>query len=420
MFTLEKVPKRKCGVETMALGVLGGSSVLGTLGTFATNKSNQMYGASESNAARTWSTNERLAAQEYNTQERLATQEYNSPVNQMKMMRAAGLNPQALGQGVSFVGAQPQSSSPASAPMSGIGTSQVPNIPQLISSGSELVNALTKSKETEASLPLLGEQVKYYIQKTFGEQINNDLMQLEKKFKESTLPANIKSKFEELAKLEFEKVVAQQTGEKFKSENELIKTQNDVEKVIQNLKGEELIQAKYLTENWHRINNAMINLQKSQTAENYASAESHKADAALTRWQESFNRSNNDIIVSKLDQELRNLEKQGSIMEWQVDAAKSAAKIAEVQADHAEALFWKDFISDIVTQGFDAFLGYRNSKSWERLSKSSQSRAESRIRELEMQYGDSYTDEYSAYDSQGNKHTYKAKYHRGRASKLGK
>lgn len=295
MFTLRKLPRRKCGASIIGASILGGSALLGTAATVATNKSNQSYGEAQSGAQRVWSTNERLATQAYNTSERLATQAYNSPQNQVMMLRQAGLNPSALGNAVSFQGSQPQSSSAGSGGISPMGTMQVPNIPQLISSGSDLVNALAKHDETKASLPLLGEQVKYYIQKTFGEQVNNDILKLDKQLKQSTLPANVKSAFENLAKLEFDKVVSQNLGEKYRNESDLLKAQEQVEQVMKNLKGQELVQAQYLTSEWHRINNAMINLQKAQTRQANTQSQANVANARFANSQAFEKEMSNEI-----------------------------------------------------------------------------------------------------------------------------
>lgn len=280
MFTLDKIPKRCCGAAVIGASILGGSALIGTGASVLTNKSNQRYGESQSAASRAWGTNERIAAQQYNTSERLATQEYNDPRNQAMMFRAAGLNPSAISQGVRFEGSVPQSSAPGSAGgISPMGSNQVPNIPQLISSGSDLVNALAKHKETDASLPLIGEEVKYYVQKTYGEQLSNDLMKIEKEFKQSTLPASIKKAHEEVAKLEFEKIATEKQGKVFEQESKLKEAQTRLADMQTKLTGEQAIQSHYLTDNWHRITESMLQLQKSQQVSNYAQANASNASA---------------------------------------------------------------------------------------------------------------------------------------------
>lgn len=289
-----------------------GLAGLGAVGaTLATNKSNQSYGAEQSEESRKWSTNERLASQEYNTQERiaaqeyntserLATQEYNSIGNQVGQFRSAGLNPNVLNNAVGFQGATPQhstgaTSSPGSASLSGIGTSQVPNIPQLISSGADLVNALSKRQETQATVPLLNEQVQNWILKNAGQETLNDLMSLEKTLKESTLPNDIKKSFEELAKLGFEKVVAQQLGKKYESESELTKVEKKVQEQVEKLTGENAIVANYVRMNWHRQFNSMLKLQSAQANEANAGAALKSEQINTEKSIQNINRFTADI-----------------------------------------------------------------------------------------------------------------------------
>lgn len=308
MFTLDKIPKRCCGAEVIGAAILGGSALIGTGASLLTNKSNQSYGAEQSAASRAWGTNERIAAQQYNTQERLATQEYNDPANQAMMMRAGGLNPSAISQGVRFVGSTSQSSSPGSAGgISPMGSNQVPNIPQLISSGSDLVNALAKHKETEASLPLIGEEVKYYVQKTYGEQLSNDLMKIEKEFKQSTLPTSIKKVHEEVAKLEFEKIATEKQGKVFEQEAKLKEAQTRLADMQAKLTGEQAIQSHYLTDNWHRITNSMLQLQKSQSVANYAQANASNASAYKQYAEGDYQKMVNSLKSGTLDDEFKSM-----------------------------------------------------------------------------------------------------------------
>lgn len=414
--------------------ILGGSALVGTAATALTNKSNQNFGAAESEKARQWSTNERLAtqqyntsereaAQQYNTSERLATQSYNDPRNQMMLMRAAGANPSAMANGVSFVGAQPQhsqgaSSSPGSSSTPSIGTAQVPNIPQLISSGSDLVNALAKNKETEASLPLINQQVEYYLKQTYGQQLTNDLMELEKTLKQSTLPASIKKLFEEVAKLQFEKVVAQNLGKKYENEAVLAKAQESLAKATEKLTVEQAIQAQFITSHQQQSFDSMLRLQNSQSASNYASAneantraELNKSEVKVNEFVAKIKQSESDFTWSMLHTELEGLKRDNLIKDEQLRAAEAAADIAKVNASHAEALFWKDFIGDIVQQGFDAFLGYRNMKSWSRLSSASQQDVARRVEEMKWKYGDSFTDTYKGKGADGKMHNYSVTRH---------
>ena len=452
------VPQKKCGADPVSAiligsGITGGAGLLGNIlgSTVGYNQQSHMLNKqmdnqrAENQLNRDWQTVEAeknrvfqssMLGQQNQLQKDLQAQQafYQSPVYQREQLTKAHLNPQVyFGSSSSFGGSSapsapsaPNGSMPGSVGgLSPIGFQPTDlQIPSLLSGIGNLISSVGSAKKSGVETKILEESMFDYLAKVHEEgkqaQIQTDILNLHRAFQSSTMPDRVKHVEQDLAN-------AIADGELLKSKNESEKAQklvNDaivrMDNAITQLKGEEFTQLKLLWPLTRQKLSSDIGLNRAKSNEANASAENQRANAALTRWQESFNRSNNDILVSKLDQELRNLEKEGAIMDWQVDAAKSAAKIAQVNADHAEALFWKDFIMDIVTNGFDAFLGYKNSKSWERLSKSSQSRAESRIKELEMQYGDSYTDEYTSYDPQGVKHTYKAKYNRGRASKAGK
>lgn len=330
------------GATVLGAGIIAGASLAGTAATVATNQSNQSFGAGQSAAARQWSTNERLAsqeyntserlaAQEYNTSERLAAQEYNSIPNQAMQFRSAGLNPNALANAVSFQGASPghsqgASSFPGSTGLSGIGTAQVPNIPQLISSGADLVNALAKNSETKATLPLINEQVKNYMLKNFGQETTNSILDLEKQLMSATLPVKIKQEFELLAKLGFDKMVSEQLGKKFEQENVLMKQQEKINDLIHGLKGQELIQAQYLTERWNEIQDSIIGLNKAKTSESRASAANLSAD---TETKNLFNKIYGDKRY------------QHSLVTQAVEAGRKAvseSKISKSQAEHMNYL----------------------------------------------------------------------------------
>lgn len=331
------------GAEIIGASILGGASLFGTAATMATNDSNQDFSADQSEEARKWSTNERLAAQEYNTKERLATQEYNSVANQAMQYRAGGLNPNALGNAVSFHASNPQSSAPASAPMSGIGTAQVPNIPQLISSGADLVNALAKHSETKATLPLINEQVKNYMLQNFGQETTNKILDLEKQLKQATLPVEIKTKFEELAKLGFDKMVSEQQGKKFEQETKLLKQQEDINELLKGLKGQELIQAQYLTQRWNEIQDSVIALNKAKATEAKANASFTHEQTVMQSLENNIKKATNlyDIDNAIYNADVLQLLTQSETKErawkqlqeaiWNSNFAKNAEQAAKIE-----------------------------------------------------------------------------------------
>lgn len=345
------------GATVLGAAILGGSALLGTGATIAMNKSNQSYGSDQSAASRAWGTNERIAAQQYNTRERLATQEYNNPANQAMMMRAGGLNPSAISQGVRFVGSTPQSSVAGSAGgISPMGSNQVPNIPQLISSGSDLVNALAKHKETAASMPLIGEQVKYYVQKTYGQQLSNDLLEIEKEFKNSTLPDSIKKVHEEVAKLEFEKIAVEKQGKVFEQEAKLKEAQQRLADMQTKLTGEQAIQSHYLTDNWHRITESMLQLQKSQTFANYAQGNASRASSEQTKFFTTLYKEPavREALSNQIQRAAENALKDGAIKEEQANLISWQAAQMEKATNNYEIQMWSNIINQTINTAANA------------------------------------------------------------------
>lgn len=394
----------------IASGVSGvASNILGV------NQNNRMMNfQSEENALnRAWQTAEAEKARQFNTSERIASQDwqkgmmdlqnaYNSPVAMAKRYRDAGLNPNLAMTGATTqnISASPGSSSPASSPMPSqvSGLSPVSFQPAHLNIA-EMVNSLGNFQKSIAEAEKSGMDTKL-AKATFDDAVNKfhdeaNLTNLELAAKEmdnfvlsSTKDAKIKYAWEQLKEIGSKIALNEASGKELNARTDLDYAMKRMNDALAGYHGENAEYMRLKVSTFMRDFNSMLSVRESEKARNYGVAENERANAALTRWTESFNRSTQDYTISRLDQELRNLEKEGAILDWQVDAAKSAAEIQRVAADHAEELFWKDFIVSLVNEGVNAFTSIKNSQSWSNMSDASQRRVNAKLQEIQYQHGD--------------------------------
>lgn len=293
-------PQRKQGAEIIGASILGGAGVFGTLMQSDINSKNLDYGAWQSEEQRNWATNERFASQMFNRNERLQTQEWNKPTHMAQMYRAAGLNPSVSSSTMASAASSPMSSSPVGSSAAAPGNSVVPNIPQLISSGADLVQALAKNTETKANLPLVNQQIEYLLQKTYGEEKANELKDLSVAFEKASMPVKVKQEFEKLSSLIIQNGVAIKQGKVFDAEVDLKKSQERLNDMLKNLKGEELVTAQFYNNRLQDIYDADMALKGAQTreanakaVESGASARSHNASADAQELLNNVSRATN-------------------------------------------------------------------------------------------------------------------------------
>lgn len=355
------------------------------------NELNREFNREEAEKQRVWSTNERLAMQGYNTSERLASQAYNSPVMQVQRLRQAGINPSVYFSGNSTQGM----ASPQSAPSVPVGTPAsfhqgavpvVPQIPQLMSGFADLINAFSKSRESKASASLMSEQARLVIEQVIGQKTANDLADLERSFHRSTLNPRIKKALLEVAKLRGECALMEKQGKVFESEERLNNAKVSVEHELKKLKGTEALSAQFYYSKIEDIFKQESALRKSQTTKNLAEGENARSNASLVRYTESVERA---LEANKIDMAISEANKAFNdelISQEQVKAAEAAAEIAKVNASHAEANFWKDYILEIISGGVNAFAEVKNALSWKRLSDAEKKRVELRAKDIEKKY----------------------------------
>lgn len=307
------------GAEIIGSALTGGTNLIGDLIGIRKssynahlqeeqNALNREFNAQEAEKQRAWSTNERLAAQQYSTQERLAAQDYQTKSvatnirNAYSAMRGVGVNPAVFGQGVMASGSSssPAQSSPAggaSASFNGGISPVVANMPQLLTGAADLMNAFTNSGVGDANIKLMDANARLALQKMYGEEKANALKDLEIELQRSSLPAKIKSAFQDLAKLNVEidflheQVYNTSEDTQLKklqksltqAEEALTKQREKTESMMTRLKGFEASQAKVTLDNLDSLLKSDIELKRSQSRDNNASAETKELSNNISR-----------------------------------------------------------------------------------------------------------------------------------------
>lgn len=434
-------PQKKCGADPASAlligsGISAGTSLLGGIGdsTLGYNQQSHMlnrqmdFQREENQINRDWNTREAEKArqhqsylqgqqfvqtgllqnqqQEYNLQSMAQQAEYNSPVYQRQQLQAAGINPNVyFGQQSSFsgssgiAGGSPSApSAPASPQASGnFGLNPIGfqpshlNIANIASSVGGMIRDLAEAKKLGVETGMLPDEISAKIRSMnaqtdlnaalkIGQQISNELQN-------AKLPYAFRMAQTELEQALKNLELTEQNTLTSKSQEQVNKALDRMNYELANLHGKEAEKLGLDIKTYMVNLKSIINLRSAQSAESNASA-------ALMNWKTEFSKLSSGIEIQRMTQSLSNLEKEGSILSWQVDAARSAAQIAGVNASHAEELFWKDFILDIVSEGFDAFLGYRNSKSFRNLSNASQADVARKIEDMRYKYGDEFEEIY--------------------------
>lgn len=431
-------PCKKCGADPISAAFMGGASLVGNVldSTVGYNQQSHMQNKAldaqreENQLNRDWQTNEAEKARQFaagqlqqqnqfqremqsgqfshDSQMQLQQSRLNSPVFQRQQLERAGINPQVyFGNQSSFGGSSapstgtPSVSSPGSAPSVGSSPSGLNPIgfqPSKLAIGSLLRDLAASAKD-------LGDNKR--AQDMLFEQIRSLSTQsdLNTVLKVGHDIANYLNK--QKLPLDYEKAVLDlykaSTEIELNEENAI--TQRSLQKVNDALAKLHDAQAKLTDKEIEKIGieileypnilKATVSHLKSEAVRNYASAEESRAVARnqisqseLTDLERIIKRNVQGSIEQEFYQRVNNMAKEGKILDWQVDAAESAAQQARVAASHAEELFWKDFVMDVIQGGVSAFTDIRNSKSWSRMSDASQRRVDAKLKEIEYQYGD--------------------------------
>lgn len=337
------------GAEIGAAAISGGSNILSAGANLYMNEKNldaqrdenqkdRDFNAAEAEKSRVYSTNERIAQQLYNTSERqaaqtyqtgerLATQQYNSAKEQASRLRAAGINPAVYfsGAGGSSQASTPMSSTGASssvpsaaqASFSGGLNTQIPNMPQLLTGASELINALTNADVGKANIELLNANTKVALESVFTQQQITQAMKLQNQLNEANLPHATKKLIAEIGALNAQINMTKEQTEKTKLEQKLTKVQTKLTKQQAKLTGFDAVTAKILSDKASRLFESQIESNRAGAESSRASAEKSRSDVSVNKQEERIRRAVADLKDStwsvELESSLKALASQGAM-----------------------------------------------------------------------------------------------------------
>lgn len=463
--TLVYRPRFKCGADPVSAAITGGSNFLSSFveGEYSKsnvnrqleaqsreNQLNRDWQTEEAEKARSFTTAERLAQQGYQTGEREAAQQfssqeaqkaaereamYNSPVYQSGQLRQAGINPAVyFGNHASFGGSSAPAASAnggsapsgASSPMpSGVqGLSPVgftpPDFSSALQGAAQMVKALADAKKTGMDTRFLEETFEERVnQLTLGNEEKKALIdgfKLDNALKRARLPYEAKKAAAELNKLYSEILLNQENTELAVSQQRLNELVGKVQSALAEKTDRESKLILLQTNNYVRDIDSIIELRKSEAYKNRKQGKLFGEQTETQKYENTFLGQTQDGRIAA--ENARNDVTQSTAESIKAEAA-AEAEIAANRASHAEELFWKDFIIDIVNTGTDiadVWNRFKFTKSYERLSEAQKAHVEARIKDMEDKYSPTSTRTY-VYDQDGKPHLSTqtdTKVHRGR------
>lgn len=354
-------------------------------------------------------------------------EKYSSPAAQAKALEQAGINPAVLyAQGQSPFGGMPSGdvSAPAgssiaspsapTSPIASVGTLQNEGagFSNMISEFGSAITAVSQSSLQDAQKEeintMLEEKLRGMILENDWTFVKKGISQIQlgvdKLFAKPRARAELKRTINEalLFKLQgqTEKFHAKvlQIKEKLGRQEFAFKEKYNPLALTEIAEGIELIQKQQDTE-------------ISKQADNYASAASHRADAAWTNWQKSFAESVAALNISEIQSKVVTAENQRLITAAQAEEALAAAELARVAASHAEAEFWKNYILDFTAGIVNGVSDIWRAKSFSTSSKAFQgmSKAEQNRVKLKAQELNSYEEEITRPNQFGGRTTTRRK-----------
>lgn len=399
---------------SMGASIMGGLGAVGGIlnaGGAVYNSERQIAAQREENAKnREYQTKERLATQEYNTQEREAVQAYNTPENQVTRFQKAGLNPVLAMGGTTQSVVQPQSSSPQSSP-GGISPVANPFQGGLGDNFAAIVDGLSKIGLFDSNKRLLNSEIEKYISETSGQDTLNKLHEIEYRIKNELKDITISRAFEEYTQSIIKTAQDSKNLDKTDSEIALNKATEKLNSELSKYHGEKAVIAGILSKELINILTTWYNTQSSVQAANYGSARQSNSQAALNEIDSKSRVELNDATLAKLSEDVRESISRQGINAFQAKVIEYTANKLAPEANHAEAVFWKNFIKDLVYMGTDVFATYTTRGFYKALDSNAKARIDNEIHRMEKEYSP-YTEEHVSYDSHGNYSGHK-EVHRG-------
>lgn len=141
---------------------------------------------------------------------------------------------------------------------------------------------------------------------------------------------------------------------------------------------------------WYDAKAAMdLKIGRSEVSRNYASASESNASAASIRLDTAIRNAKSPYEISKAIDDALNSDIAAQIGQQNLRAARAAAEQAHYAANNKEAVFWKDYILDIlggVVDVFDVKSRLMSSKAFQSMSKSDQKRVANQAEDIAKRY----------------------------------
>lgn len=354
-------------------------------------------------------------------------EKYSSPAAQARALEQAGINPAALyAQGQSPFGGMPSGdvSAPASSsiaspsaptsPVANVGTlhNEAAGFTHMLSEFGNAVAAVSQSSLQDAQKAEINTLLE---EKLRGMILENDWTFIKKGLSEVQLGVErIIAKPRARAELKRtinEAVLFKLQGQTEKFKSKLFEIQEKLGKQEYGFKEKaNPLELARIAEGINLIGQ-QVKTEISKQADNYASAASHRADAAWTNWQKSFAESVASLNISEIQSKVAIAENQRLITAAQAEEARAAAELARVAASHAEAEFWKNYILDLTAGVVNGISDVWRAKSFSRSSKAFQgvSKAEQNRIKLKAQELNSYEEEITRPNQFGGRTTTRRK-----------
>lgn len=294
------------------------------------NAINRAYQTAEAEKARQWS-------EGMQTQMNL----FNSPVNQARMFREAGLNPQVAMSNAGTVSAVSPPSSPMPAQVSGISpVSQQPldlQIPQLFTGMSSLLSGIAEAKKAGIETDYLEKSMDLNLRNLSVDadlkEITSVGLKLDNYLKDKKMPADIQRAYDQAKEAAYDAIVSQVTIGKIKNETELLASQKRLNDVLSSMHGAQYDLLRLDLATYFKRLNSQLALQSAQTSSASASANLSTAQASA---QKFINDMRSHFSAQEYETYVTQLMKDGMLSE--ADHAEAMRRLRIIEKTHGSAL----------------------------------------------------------------------------------
>lgn len=382
-------------------GISAGASIAGKALDSVTGIRTNSYNAhlmEEQNALnRAHQTSERMAQQAYQTSEREAVQQYMNPDNIKSRYLAAGFNPVLAMGGTSSQVVSPQGATQGGSSGGMVSPLANPFQGGLGSDFAQIVEGLSKIGLFDSNKELINSQIKNYLADTSNKEILSEINKIEKSVQENLKDTRINKAFEEYTQAIIKTAQDSKNLSKTDSEIALNKAAEELNKKLAKYHGEKAVIAGILSKELINILTTWYSTQTTVQQSNLSTANKNNSEAALNTEDLKVRGEINEQTLQLLGHQVESAYRDNQLKGFQRDILKNQAIQERVKASHAEALFWRDFIMDSLTQGMNVFSSYQKGKFFKALPSHQQQQVRLEVERLERSYSTTSTTHYDAF-----------------------